>query len=140
MGYVYNILVAAYILRLSGSSSDIIMVMVRMASRTQKTNLPSELERVFRNNNILLKYLPKAKGDNFYTATMNEFEILNLVQNNRVLFLDSDIMPFCNLDYLFDLLEGTSARLQEIFLLAKSCRLCDDSQYPTRLNDGGKIF
>ena len=71
---------------------------------------------------------------------MDKFEILNLVQINRVLFLDSDIVPFCNLDYLFDLLEGTSARLQEIFVLAKSCRLCDDSQYPTRLNDGGKIF
>jgi len=117
MGYVYNILVAAYILRLSGSNRDI-MVMVRMASSTQETNLPPDLENIFQNNNILLKYLPKVKVDNFYTATMDKFEILNLVQYNRVLFLDSDIMPFCNLDYLFDLSEGTSARLQENVVLA----------------------
>jgi len=129
MGYVCNILVTAYVLRLSGSNSDIMVIP------------PKKLISLhFQNNNILLTYLPKAKVDNFFTAMMDKFEILNLVQINRVLFLDSDIVPFCNLDYLFDLLEGTSARLQEIFLLAKSCRLCDDSKYPTRSNDGGKIF
>lgn len=117
MGYVYNILVAAYILSLSGSTSDVV-VMVRISAGSQGTKLPPDVEEYFHDSNVLVKYLPKPIVDNFYSATMDKFEILDLVQYSRVLFLDSDIMPFCNLDYLFHLSEGPNAVLQENLVFA----------------------
>ena len=44
---------------------------------------------------------------------MEKFRILTLTEYSRVMYLDYDILPLCNLDYLFDLsdpLPGSSAR------------------------------
>ena len=49
---------------------------------------------------------------------MDKFEILDLVQYSRVLFLDSDIMPFCNLDYLFHLSDWSNAVLKDNLVFA----------------------
>ena len=117
IGYVYNILVAAHILSLSGSTSDVV-VMVRIAAGSHETKLPSHVEKYFHDSKIFVKYLPKPMVDNFYSATMDKFEILDLVQYSRVLFMDSDIIPFGNLDYLFHLSEGPNAVLQENVVFA----------------------
>lgn len=36
---------------------------------------------------------------------MEKFQILSLSEYSRVMFLDGDVQPLCNLDYLFDLSE-----------------------------------
>jgi hypothetical protein len=36
---------------------------------------------------------------------MEKFRVLEMTEYSRVLFLDSDIMPLCNLDYMFELSE-----------------------------------
>jgi hypothetical protein len=117
MGYVYNILVAAHILHISGSTSDIV-VLVRMATNSDQSALPSDVEALLKASGVILRYLPKVKVDNFYTAMMAKFYILNLVEYSRVLFLDSDIFPLCNLDYIFNFSEGENALLRENVVLA----------------------
>lgn len=117
MGYVYNILVAAYILHMSGSRSDII-ALVRMATNSPQSTLPHDVEALLHSSGILLRYLPKETTDNVYTANMAKFNILNLVEYSRVLYLDSDIMPLCNLDYIFNLSEGENALLRENVVIA----------------------
>lgn len=120
-GYVYNILVAEYILRLSGSTSDIV-VMVRMATSSSTdeddARLPPDVVNILEAKKIIIKYLKMAKVDNFYTAQMAKFDILDLVEYDRVLFLDADVMPRCNLDYMFHLSEGPNPPLQENAILA----------------------
>jgi len=117
MGYVYNILVAAYILHMSGSISDIV-VLIRMATHSQQSTLPNDIEALLHSSGVRLRYLPKVTEDNVYTANMAKFYILNLVEYSRVLYLDSDLMPLCNLDYLFHLSEGENALLKENVVIA----------------------
>jgi len=119
MGLLHNIIVAAHILRRSGSTSDIV-ILVRMATTSTETSLllDTDVEEVLQKYGIILKYLEKAKVDNFYTAMLDKFAILDLKEYTRVLFMDADVMPLCNLDYMFKLSEGKNAVLRENIVLA----------------------
>ena len=53
--------------------------------------------------NIQVHYTTfKPLRDNFYTAQLAKFDILTLTQYDRVLYMDADVLPLCNLDYLFE--------------------------------------
>ena len=67
---------------------------------------------------ITVKYLPKSQVlDNFFTAQMDKFRILDMVEYRRVLYMDSDVLPFCSLDYFFELSDGPDAILRENIVL-----------------------
>lgn len=51
---------------------------------------------------------------------MQKLVVLDLVEYRRVIFLDTDVMPFCNLDYVFDLSDGSNAVLKENLIIALS--------------------
>ena len=103
IGYVYNILISKHVLKQSGSNADVI-VLTRMASVTKDETIAEQklLERA----GIIVKYLPKVHTDNFYSAMLDKFQILKLTEYDRVLYMDSDIAPFCNLDYMFHMSMG----------------------------------
>jgi lipopolysaccharide biosynthesis glycosyltransferase len=102
---------------MSGSRSDIV-ALVRMATESPQSTLPHDVETLLQSSGVLLRYLPKETSDNVYTANMAKFNILNLVEYSRVLYLDSDVMPLCNLDYIFHLSEGENALLRENVVIA----------------------
>ena len=131
-GFLYNILVASYNLRQASSASSSstpasssstttdFIVMIQMDYKSTADTLPLKEEQMLRSlfdndshnrtnnsNTIQLQYLPKPKDrkSTFYTLQYEKFRILNMTQYSRVMYLDSDIMPLCNLDYLFDLSE-----------------------------------
>eukprot|EP00547_Thalassionema_nitzschioides_P004458 CAMPEP_0194202448 /NCGR_PEP_ID=MMETSP0156-20130528/2461_1 /TAXON_ID=33649 /ORGANISM="Thalassionema nitzschioides, Strain L26-B" /LENGTH=456 /DNA_ID=CAMNT_0038927937 /DNA_START=52 /DNA_END=1422 /DNA_ORIENTATION=+ len=109
-GYIYNILAATYILSKSGSQLDVV-VMVRMSAKSTLDALPVQEERWLRSAGAVIKYLPRVndvRSDSFYTATLDKFQVLELIEYERVLFLDSDVIPLCNLDYLFDMMPSDS--------------------------------
>ena len=118
LGYVYNILVAEYILRHSGSNSDIVVLVRMSADSDVDARLPPNITTLLESSGVHIKYIPKVKVDNFYSAQMDKFNILNLVQYDRVLFMDSDIMPFGNLDYIFHSSEGEEPSLQQNLVIA----------------------
>ena len=42
----------------------------------------------------------------FTQAMLDKFQILDLTEYSRVIFLDSDVIPLCNMDYTFEFSEG----------------------------------
>ncbi len=112
LGYIYNVVVAKELLQSYGSMQDII-VMVRMHADTNDTKLPSEHERIMTKLGLTVVYLPKPKIDNFHTAMMDKFRILQFTNYERVFYLDADVIPLNNLDYMFHLSSGANPRLEE---------------------------
>jgi hypothetical protein len=106
-GYIYNILVAAYILQESGSTADVI-VMVRMHATSNLTELPDRDASLLTKMGVQIRYLPLDSLDSFYSAMLAKFFILDYTEYERILFMDSDVIPLCNLDYLYHLsMEGS---------------------------------
>jgi alpha-N-acetylglucosamine transferase len=107
-GYLYNILVSAYILQDAGTKADIV-VMVQMSSKVDPAHarLPLEDTQLLDKMGIVLVYLPQPTPDqeSFYHLQLAKFHVLRLTQYSRVFFLDADVMPFCNVDYMFELSE-----------------------------------
>eukprot|EP00536_Pseudo-nitzschia_multiseries_P000185 jgi/Psemu1/178078/e_gw1.3.292.1 len=104
---LYSIFVAAYNLRRHGSKADIV-VMVQMSATTNATKLPEVEESILLAMNIRIKYIPKyshPKLECFYSLMMEKFRILEWEEYSRVLYLDADVLPLCNLDYVMELSE-----------------------------------
>ena len=104
-GALYSVVVAAHNLRRHGSKADIVL-MVQVSATTNATALPPLEEELLRAMNIRVLYLPKALHytlESFYTLMMEKFRILQLEEYSRVLYLDADTLPMCNLDYLMEL-------------------------------------
>jgi hypothetical protein len=113
--FIYNVLVSAHILRTSGSTADFI-VMVRIKRDSNHTKLPDDEEILLQRAGVVVHYLPRVKNDNFYSAMLAKFAILELTQYDRILFMDADVIALCNLDYLFD--ASMSGILRENIVLA----------------------
>ena len=106
-GIFYGSVVSAWILRRHGTKADIVFL-IHMSSKTNDTVLPSKEESLLKAMNITTIYVPKFKHPSmeiFYSIIMEKFRILNLAEYSRVFFLDSDVMPLCSLDYMFELSE-----------------------------------
>jgi hypothetical protein len=117
-GFLYNILVACEILRNSQTKADILLL-VQMNARSALSALPdNEASWLQEQFHVHIHYLPATRRNNFYQAQYQKFEILKhqFTKYKRILYLDADVMPLCNLDYLFELSE--TGRLQENVLLA----------------------
>ena len=72
----------------------------------QRPRLPVEEEELLQRLNIQVVYLPIMRShvhECFYATVQEKFRILTMTQFDRVIFVDADIMPKCNLDYLFEL-------------------------------------
>lgn len=117
LGYIYNIIVAKRIFIERGSTTDVV-VLIRMHLDSNHTELPPEHQELFEKGDVIVKYLPKPHVDNFHTAMMDKFRILTLTEYSRVIFLDSDVIPIYNLDYMFELSIGPDAKLEENVVLA----------------------
>jgi len=108
VGYLMNILASSHMLRTSGSEADVV-VMVRMSTKSKHDALIVEEEEWLRACGVKIKYLPRMnseEADSFYSAMLDKFQILDLTEYSRVIFLDSDVIPLCNMDYIFELSEG----------------------------------
>lgn len=119
LGYLYGIMIAVESLQDSGSQADHV-VMIQMSHKSATATLPQEswLKKL----GVRVMYLPRPSvvgasdrnftrhsvdghddNEDFCQAQMLKFHILHLTDYQRVLFLDGDVMPLCNLDYLFEL-------------------------------------
>ena len=134
-GFLYNIVVATQRLRDLGSTIADFVVFIQMSSSTEARRLPPDEERLLRDDmGIDVVYLPKMRSsvhECFYAVVKEKFRILQLTQYERVLFLDADMMPVCNLDYMFALSDhgsynGTKGpKLQESVIMAAQNEACN---------------
>jgi hypothetical protein len=123
-GFLYNIVVTTQRLRDLGSKRVDFVVFIQMSSSTPATTLASDQEALLRRLDIQIHYLPKMRSwvhETFYAVVQEKFRILQLTGYDRVLFLDGDLLPICNLDYLFALSDdnnNSEIKLQENVVLA----------------------
>jgi hypothetical protein len=117
--YIYNILVATRIFRSEGSKADV-FVFFQMSYDSRSETLPEEDVRVLEAMNIKFRYIPKSKIENFFKTMLDKFRVLGLTQYRRVLFMDGDVMPTGNLDYLFELSDGPDAILKPNLVITGS--------------------
>ena len=109
-GFIYNVVVAVQRLQELGSQAEFVLFVQMSHNVTtndgEQQHLPEEDIRLLDTVGVRIIYLPKFISkvhETFYALVMEKFRILQLIEYSRVLFLDSDIMPLCNLDYLFEL-------------------------------------
>ena len=92
-GYILNAIVASRIWKEHNATTADIILMVRMSNSIKEIRLAQEVENWLRKANIKLRYLPKVAVDNFGTASIEKFRVLELIEYDRVLFLDGDRIP-----------------------------------------------
>jgi len=115
---ILSVISAVKSLRNHGSIADMVL-MVQISTRSDATQLNEEEETLLKKLNIHIEYVPKlisSEIENFYVLGMEKFRILSLVQYSRVMFMDSDTLPRCNMDYLFELSEPFTGRRQSSML------------------------
>lgn len=115
-GFVYNVLLAIHHLRNYGSTADVMVYLQfspapNLSNRTRK--LPTEVQGWFdRLGGIQLKILPTPPSSNhesFASLMLDKFRAtLPLTQYRRVMYLDSDVLPLTNMDYLFHMTDPSS--------------------------------
>ena len=118
-GYLYNILIAATILRELGSTSDIVAYF-QLSVRTNATSLPSNEVAWLKSAGVKIRYLPKDHDENMIRLIMRKYEILKMTEYRRVFLLDSDALPLSNLDYLFHLSDGPNPRIKPNIIVAST--------------------
>jgi hypothetical protein len=107
--YLFNIAVAARILRERGSKADVISLF-QVSGTAKRTQLNDSDLRILHALGVYVYYIPQqtAGQQSFYRTQLDKFRILGFQQYKRIMFLDGDVMPTANLDYLFELsLNGT---------------------------------
>jgi alpha-N-acetylglucosamine transferase len=82
--------------------------MVRMHATSKLTELPDRDALLLTKMGVKIRYLPLDSLDSFYSAMLAKFFILDYTEYDRIIFMDSDLIPLCNLDYLYQLsMEGS---------------------------------
>ena len=102
--YLYDILVATKILRERGSTADVVALLQVTASSSLR-RLPDSDMRLLHSLGVHVYYIPSQTTgqESFYRTQLDKFRILGLTEYQRILFMDGDIMPLANLDYLFEM-------------------------------------
>jgi hypothetical protein len=101
--YIFNIVVAAKILMERGSKADVV-VLLQVSNKARHQRLPRSDVRLLHALGVYVYYFPQqTEGtESFYRTQLDKFRILSLTQYQRILYMDGDIMPLANLDYLFE--------------------------------------
>ena len=101
-GFIYSTLVSVRILRRLGSTADC-HVFARLSPESNRTTLPEEDMRMFAGYNISVTLLPKLHHESFTQLQYDKFELTQMTQYKRVLYLDADVMPLVNFDVFMKL-------------------------------------
>lgn len=101
-GFVWTILISANILQREGSDADFCLF-ARLSPNSTLSDFPVEDRRLFRALDINVVLLDKPKKESFAQLVYDKFLAIDLAAYKRVMFLDGDMMPLTNLDYIFHL-------------------------------------
>ena len=128
-GFLYDVLISARILDQQGSTADRIL-WVQLSPDSQRTALDAEELRWLHTRHVQVRYLEKdEEHESFSLLVYKKFHAIKMVEYRRVMFLDADLIPLANLDYLFHLSDPghtqTPTILRPNFLIATRGEPCN---------------
>ena len=104
LGPLLNILVATHVLKHQFTSRADVVVLVQMKYHSKFQALPLDQQEWLTKLGIQIRYLPPpTRVLSFYELIAQKLQAFQLTDYDRVMVLDADVLPLCNLDYLFDL-------------------------------------
>ena len=139
-GFIYNILIAAKVLREKGSTADFILWAQLSPESKLKGRLPKEDERLLGELGVEIRMLDTVEHESFAQIVYEKFRVLTMTKYKRVMFLDADIMPRTSLDYLFHLSvtnDGSTPLLRPNLILATKGEPCNTALFMVEPSDAG---
>ena len=131
-GFLWDVLISAYVLRKHGSTADF-WVYTRLSPDSNLTDLPAEDKRLFHELGFKVKQLHTPKKESFAQLVYDKFLTLSMTDYKRVMFLDADIVPLTNLDYLFHLSDpdymDVPTLLKPNFIMATKGEPCNTAMF-----------
>lgn len=110
-GFLFNIIKTTHLILNSFQSVADVIVMIRLSPESPHTTLTPTEEAWLSAVGAKLLYLPPPlANETFQQLQLLKFHVLQQVQYRCILYLDSDVMPICNLDYIFELSESGVTR------------------------------
>jgi Alpha-N-acetylglucosamine transferase len=101
-GFLWDVLISANLLRKLGSKADF-YIYVRLSPTSNLDDLPLEDRRLLEALGIRIILLEKPQHESFGQLVFDKFLTINMTDYKRVMFLDADVVPLVNLDYMFHL-------------------------------------
>ena len=120
LGYLYCVAVAAYQFKYVLKSQADVVVFLQLSAHSESGRYQRDDIQLLESLGVKIKFIPRfrdPKLEGFYSLMLEKFRILSLTEYSRVLFMDSDMMPLCNLDYLFELSESPDSGYKENIVL-----------------------
>jgi len=118
VGFMYNIMISVHILRRLGSTADFV-VWTQLSSKSTLERLPDDVSTLLGRMDIKIRELPKPTADSFAQIVYEKFRPLQMTEYRRVMFLDGDLMPLVNMDYIFRISEqGAESLLRPNMIFA----------------------
>jgi len=120
--FLYSIYVCVFLLRRTHRSTADIVVYYGMHADSSRDDLPRPELDALRSlggpnadgsggggGQLRLIKLPKSQSRTFYNIQLSKFRVLGLTEYRRVLFLDADVLPLKDMDFLFELSDPAPA-------------------------------
>jgi hypothetical protein len=105
LGYLLHLLVVRYVLDITNSTSDLnVLIRFRKLAETPRA-LTEAQENFFETLRMKLFYLPTEIRYDSPGYMMDKFYILRLQKYKQILFFDADVLPLCNWDFYFKLMD-----------------------------------
>jgi hypothetical protein len=126
-GFLYNVMISVSMLQKLGSTIADFWLYAQLApdSKQRNNELPQNDQRFLNALGIKVRMLPRSENEtSFADIVYEKFHPLELVQYRRIMFLDADILPLMNLDYLFRLVD-TGGLLRPNMILASRGEPCN---------------
>lgn len=114
-GFLYNVLLAVDLLRKMGSTADYVLF-AQASPDSNLGSMPLEDQRLLDSLKIRCIWLPRPKKESFSDLMFDKFRVLRLVEYDRVLYMDADVLPISNLDYFFALSDPSDLNTPTILL------------------------
>eukprot|EP00529_Nitzschia_sp_RCC80_P019251 CAMPEP_0113522714 /NCGR_PEP_ID=MMETSP0014_2-20120614/45334_1 /TAXON_ID=2857 /ORGANISM="Nitzschia sp." /LENGTH=511 /DNA_ID=CAMNT_0000420785 /DNA_START=301 /DNA_END=1836 /DNA_ORIENTATION=+ /assembly_acc=CAM_ASM_000159 len=124
-GFLYDILISVHMLKKLGSTSDFIVLTQLSHNTTCRDELPPGDAKLFQDMGIIIKHMAKPLKSSFAQLVYEKFRPLQFTEYDRIMFLDGDILPLNNLDYLFHLSEGPYPVLRPNLVVASRGEPCN---------------
>jgi hypothetical protein len=115
-GFLYDVMISANLLRQYGSTADF-WLWIQMSPDSKLSTLPSSELEWLNKLGVQVKVLPSPEPgskESFARLVYDKFRTLEMTDYRRVMFLDADIIPIANMDYLFQLSDEKDTALPTI--------------------------